>query len=259
MKKAISIITILLALSLVGCGTPKEQADQTQDPSASASTTQTEDNAATGAELEWPDEFEQWNIPVIDDVTIEAAENRSASNEGFTQGVNVVVSLKKLSKSDLEAYLTKLTESGFTENNAESLQDVIYVYNKNITAGAIDMTIVYSEDTTTITAHNSAAEAEKNASAGGDVNWPQTLQAIPQFNKGRYKETVEMGGGMYTISYVDVKTADLDDYRNALEAAGFQQEEQDGYLKLDGKIAYSVGFTLVGDALQIMAMSQSVG
>ena len=259
MKKAITIVTILLALGLAGCGTSKVQADQTQDPSASASTTQPEENAAAGAKLEWPEEFKQWNIPVIDDATIETADNRSANSEGFTQGVNVIVGLDHLSKSDLEAYLAKLTESGFTQNSAESLQDVIYVYNKGITAGAIDITIVYSEDTTTITAHNSAVEAEKNASAGGSVDWPQTLQAIPQFNKGSYKETIEMGGGMYAISYADVTAADLDDYRKALEAAGFHQEETDGYLKLGGGTAFSVGFTLVGDALQIVAMSQSMG
>ena len=134
------------------------------------------------------------------------------------------------------------------------------VYDKSVTGGIIKMTIMYAEDTTTITVNNSAAAAEKDAAAGGSSDWPESVKGIPEFTKGSYIETVEMGGGMYAINFKDVTEEDLDWYRSTLKSAGFEKqdsEDTEGYAKFDAEKAYSVGFVLEGGKLQIIVLSSS--
>jgi hypothetical protein len=120
--------------------------------------------------------------------------------------------------------------------------------------------MAFDADVTTITASNSAAAAEKLEQAGGEVDWPSSLKDIPAFTKGKFKETVEMGGGMYAISFIGVSESDVDWYRQTLLDAGFQKQDSpdtEGYMRMDTDMAYSVGFTLEGEILQVVAIGQS--
>ena len=132
------------------------------------------------------------------------------------------------------------------------------IYDKSVTGGIIKMTIMFTEELTTITVNNSAAAAEKEAAAGGTADWPESVKGIPEFTKGRYVETVEMGGGMFAINFNDVSEDDLNWYRDTLKAAGFEKQEgqdTEGYAKFDTDRAYSVGFFLEGGDLQIIVLS----
>lgn len=215
-------------------------------------------NGANVLNITWPEEFASWNVPIIEGATLKTATNVSATSAGLTQGSNVVVTLDKISRSSFDAYIKSLEESGFVKNNDESLGDIMLIYDKSVDGGDIKMTMFYSEDVTTITAYNSAVAAAKESQAGGSVVWPESVKAIPSFTKGKYKETVGMGGGMYAITYLSVTAADLDWYRNTLKQAGFEKQEgedTEGYFKIEQDATYSVGFSLEGDNLQIVVLS----
>ena len=208
----------------------------------------------------WPEEFSKWGVPTIQNAAVSFADNKSATEEGLTQGITAVVNLQQLPKADFEAYVQTLEKKGFEKNTGESLGDVMLIYEKSVTGGAIKMILFYGEDVTTITVSNSAAAAEKDAAAGGSVKWPESAKGIPAFTKGTYKETIELGGGMYAITFIDVKETDLDWYRGVLKKAGFISQEEDdteGYAKLDKDLVYSVGFSMEGDTLQIVVVSGS--
>lgn len=221
----------------------------------------TTDGASASAQSKaWPEEFAKWGVPVIQSATVSLADNKSATAEGITQGVNAIVNLQQLSKSDFEAYTQALETAGFEKNTEESVEGFMLSYEKNVTGGVIVITLFYAEDITTISVNNSAAAAEKDAAAGGSVNWPEPIKTIPEFTKGSFKETVEMGGGMYALTFLNVTEADLVWYRGVLENAGFisqDSEDTEGYVKMGKATAYSVGFGLEGDTLQIVAMSTS--
>jgi len=296
MKRAIAVFMLLFVFTLSGCGaggtadggqqvrsestagasgadsagkTSKTAAASAASAASTASTASVSaeasaqsgtDKQAGGAGLAWPVEFAAWGVPVIEDAEVTIADNRSATQTGMTQGVNAIVNLKKLPKADFDEYLKALSEAGFQEDAAVTLKDIMYTYKKSAEGGEIVIILSYSEDSTTISANNSAVAAEKDAAAGGSADWPKSLEGIPAFSKGRFKETVEMGGGMYAITFLDVSEADLDEYRAALEKAGFQRqdsEDTEGYAKFGTAMAYSVGFMLEDGTLQIIAMSQS--
>ena len=260
--KKLSIFLILgaLLIALAGCGR-SDEAENTNpnEDQTSVEASSSEKEAASG-EKTWPEEFSEWDVPTIDNATITFADNKSATSTGLTQGINAIVNLKQLSKSDFDKYLAALEKKGFEKNADESLEDYMLIYEKSVTGGIIKMTIMYAEDTTTISVSNSAAAAEKEASAGGSADWPESVNGIPEFTKGSYIETVEMGGGMYAINFIDVTEEDLDWYRSTLESAGFaKQDSQDteGYAKFDAEKAYSVGFALENGKLQIIVLSGS--
>jgi len=177
----------------------------------------------------------------------------------MTQGINIVVNLSKLPKADFDAYCAQLEKSGFVKN-PDSLADIMLYYDKSIDGGAIELILSYSEDTTTIVANNSAVAAQNAEGAGGKADWPESAKAIPVFTKGTFKETVEMGGGMYAITFTGVTDADLDWYRGELDKAGFvsqENEDTEGYAKWDKNMAYSVGFVYENGTLQLIVMSGS--
>ena len=49
-----------------------------------------------------------WNDEPIDNATITFADNKSATSTGLTQGINAIVNLKQLSKSDFDKSLAAL-------------------------------------------------------------------------------------------------------------------------------------------------------
>ncbi len=215
-------------------------------------------NGSSSESATWPEEFASWNVPIIEGATLKTSTNVSATSAGLTQGSNVVVTLDKISRSSFDTYIKSLEGIGFVKNNGESLGDIMLIYDKSVDGGDIKMTMFYSEDVTTITAYNSAAAAEKESQAGGSVVWPESVKAIPSFTKGKYKETIGMGGGMYAITYLNVTAADLDWYRNTLKKAGFEKQEgedTEGYFKIEQDATYSVGFSLEGDNLQLVVLS----
>jgi hypothetical protein len=139
--------------------------------------------------------------------------------------------------------------------SANSLPEVMEVFEKTITGGTIKITLSYTADTTTIIVTNSAAAAAKDTTDGGKTQWPAAVKEVPEFTKGTYIETIAMGGNMYTITFSGITDADLDWYRNTLKSAGFvSQENQDteGYAKMTGNASYSVGFAKTGNKLQII-------
>lgn len=276
MKKhiGIGIIAVLLFLGLTACNKKtntenisvtknsenEAQENDTQDTSDDKNTQNSETATSSDTsntqqtQTEWPEEFEKWGIPIISTATVTLADNRSSSGNMLTQGVNAIVNLSNVSKTDFSNYCTELETAGFTKN-PDSYQDTIIIYNKSIDEGEIELTLSFTEDTTTIIANNSAAASQKDAAAGGSVEWPEAVNSVPVFTKGKYKETIDMGGNMYTITFNEVSEEDLDWYRNELINNGFKlqtSEDTEGYMKTDANAAYSVGFVLDGNSLQII-------
>lgn len=262
MKKLPIILLVgVLLVTLVSCG--KGNADQSAvnaNEEQSSADIGSQANGSAESKNEWPEEFSKWDVPTIDSAIITFADNKSVTSTGFTQGLTASVILEKLSKSDFDKYIETLTNKGFVKNKDESLEGVMLIYDRVVTGGIIKMTISYTENSTTIIVNNSAAAAEKEASAGGSVDWPESIKGIPEFTKGSYIETVEMGGGMYAINYKDVTEEDVEWYRSALKSAGFEKQDSDdteGYAKFSADKAYSVGFLLEDGKLQIIALSSS--
>lgn len=133
-------------------------------------------------------------------------------------------------------------------------------FEKTVEGGAIELTLSYTKYTTTIVANNSAAAAQSADKVGGSPEWLDSAEGIPEFTKGNFKETFEMGGGIYGITYTGAEESNLDWDRAELKKAGFaiqDSEDTEGYAKLDKDMAYSVGFIFENGTLQIVVMSSS--
>lgn len=285
MKKVLILfLCVLLVAAVSGCGKSIEESAQTIKNEASITqsdkkevekkqpdekSVQEEKSAQAEKSSEkkapdskkskpWPKEFAQWGIPVLDSADVSLTDNRSATQQGMTQGVNVVVNLNKLSKAEFEKYQKMVEQKGFKKTAKESVGDMLLNYEKPVDGGKIKLTIAYSEDTTTIVANNSAVAAQKETNAGGAVDWPESAKGIPVFTKGKFKETVLMGGEMYSITFLDVTDADLEWYRGVLKKEGFmRQESQDseGYSRMENGKVYSVGFAMEKGTLQLIVLT----
>ncbi len=257
MKRALLMaLALTVALSMVGCGSKAStpEADVPAEQTASEQSAPEAEVASQNQKKEWPAQFKEWGIPILVSATVSGTEDRSATQEGMTQGVNVVVNLKDVSKTDFDSYCATLLGSGFADNGT-SLPEVMMVYEKSIDGGIIKMTLSYSDTGTTVIANNSAVAAAKANDAGGSTHWPDSMKDVPVFDNGHFTEAVEMGGGMYALNFKNVTEAELDAYRNTLLKAGFQRQEgtdTEGYALLKANAAYSVGFALVGDKLQLV-------
>ncbi len=266
-----AITVLILALALSSCSsskTDKEEGNRTFLQETVQTETKNNQDSSPAAEMPntgkqkeeaWPEEFDAWSIPEIKGAKIVSSDNKSVSGGVLTQGVNVITNLKNVSKEAFDSYCKDLENSGY-KKSPDSLADVMVVYEKAVEGGILKLTLSYTDETTTIIANNSAAEAQKDKQAASNTAWPVSVKGIPEFTKGRYKETVEMGGGMYAITYLGVTEPDLDWYRNVLKQAGFESQEHEGtegYGKTDGSKAYSVGFNLTDDTLQLVVLSGS--
>ena len=228
-------------------------------------TTETTTETTAADSFPWPVEFENWGVPVIEEAVVSLADNKSVDSEGMKQGLVAIVNLDKLSKDDLDLYISELTGSGFVKSEDESFADVMVVLNKEIENGSINATVTYDPDITTISITNSAAEAQKDAaidsSAATSETWPEQMSGIPEFTKGEFYEIIDMTGGMYTITYKDVTESNLDWYREELENNGFiLQEDAESvvYLKMDEDKTYTVGFQLTNGTLQIITYGMTL-
>ena len=202
--------------------------------------------------LSWPGEFQAWGVPTSSRGTVTLADNRSSSGDTMTQGVVAVVNIKDFSKADFDAYCGDLVRAGFAPSQ-DSLRDALMVYNR----GGVKVTASFSPELTTVIANNPAA-AQKAPAGNRNLVWPSNAGPIPVFSGGTFKETVHMGDGMYAISFVAVSEAALNEYRATLRSAGFaKQDESDteGYMKVVGGTAYTVGLVPSGSSLQIMTFS----
>ena len=205
--------------------------------------------------LSWPGEFQAWGVPTSSRGTVTLADNRSSTGDMMTQGVVAVVNIKDFSKADFDAYCGDLVRAGFALSQ-DSLRDAMMVYNR----GGVKVTASFSPELTTVIANNPAA-AQKAPAGNRNLVWPSNAGPIPVFSGGTFKETVHMGDGMYAISFVAVSEAALNEYRATLRSAGFaKQDESDteGYMKVVGGTAYTVGLVRSGSSLQIMTFSMPV-
>lgn len=273
MKRIVlAVMAVILVLNLAACGrnrngemgvqTGTEKTVEQVAGSETEQTTDTDPDPTGGQEDQsasnvWPTEFSDWDIPVLSKGTVAFSENKSISGGVITQGINVVVNLKNVSKENFVEYCSELEKTGFVKST-DSLADAILYYEKSIDGGNIKLTLSYADNGATIIANNSAAAENSTTSAMDTKNgdWPESLKGIPEFTKGNYKETLEMGGNMYAITYTGITEYELEWYRNTLKKAGFESqqiEDSEGYMKMDKDTAFSVGFNLSGDTLQIVA------
>lgn len=216
-------------------------------------------SGASAQGLSWPGEFQAWGVPTSSRGTVTLADNRSASGDMVTQGVIAVVNIKDFGKADFDAYCADLVRAGFVLSQ-DSLQDVLMVYNRSGNGGAIKVTLSFSPELTTVVANNPAA-AKKVPEGNTNLVWPSNAGAIPVFSGGTFKESVHMGEGMYAITFVGVSEAALNDYRSALRNANFQkqdEEDTEGYMKVIGGTAYTVGLVRSGSSLQILTFSMAL-
>jgi hypothetical protein len=203
----------------------------------------------------WPAEFAQWGVPALSKGVVTVSDNRSVADGMVTKGVNAVVNVKNVTKADFDDYCKELESKGYAKM-PESLENVILYYEKKADDGVIKITLSFSDDMATIIVNNSGAAAKKVGDQG-EVKWPETLKGIPMFTKGKYKETVEMGGGIYAITFTEVSDADMDQYRSTLKNAGFisqKNEDTEAYGKFEGNNSWSVGFNYSGDTLQLIML-----
>jgi hypothetical protein len=278
MKKNLylGMIVILILFSMVACGqnpstststddvtdmtVTETNNDQSSEESSldTANVTETSDDEigdqSTSESLSWPVEFEQWGVPIISTAKVTIADNRSSNGNTLTQGVNAIVNLENVTEDDFDNYCVALEEVGFVKS-PDSLEKIIVLYSKSIDGGELLMTLSFDESVTTVIVNNSTAASQKEANAGGSTQWPDDAIDIPEFTKGSFLETVEMGGNMYAITFNDVTEVDLNWYRDELLSNGFEKQESEdteGYMKMTTDTAYSVGFVLDGSTLQII-------
>lgn len=254
MKKiALCLLVGLILVNLSACGeAKKDSTTATSQESATSSKSQ--------AKLDWPEEFEKWGVPEIQDVELSFSDNKSMVDGMLVQGVTASVNVKELDKGAFDAYGESLVKEGFAMS-ANSLDDVMEVYEKVVEGGTIKVTLSFSSDLTTIIINNSApATVKPDAATSGNESWPTALKNIPEFTKGTYKETIEMGGGMYTITYTGVSESDIEWYRGELKKSGFasmEDSEEETYVKMQGSTSFAVGFSVSGDTLQMIIMTAS--
>jgi len=257
MKKILAfLMASVLMASLVACGSDKDSpADKNSSTSALAEdTTAAGGTTAAVTGVEWPEEFDKWGVPIIKSAKVALADNTSMSGGMLVKGVTATVNLKEVTKTDFESYRQELIAKGYVLSE-DSMPEVMEVLEKPVTGGTIKVTLSYTADSTTIVVSNSAAAAEKDTTDGGKTQWPDAIKEIPEFTKGTYVETIPMGGNMYTITFSGVTDADVDWYRGQLTSSGFvsqENEDTEGYAKLVGNAAYSVGFVKTGSKLQII-------
>ena len=262
MKKFTALfMAILLIATLAACSGGKESTDDDKNStSTQADTTNADDNTAdggttvAGTSISWPEEFKAWDVPTIKTARVISSTNTSMSGGVLVTGVNVIVNLRDVTKADFESYRAELTSKGYIFNE-DSLPEIMEVFEKQVTNGVIKITLSYTAEGTTIVANNSAAAAAKDTTDGGKVQWPDAVKEVPAFTKGTYVETIPMGGNMYTISFSAVTDTDLDWYRGKLADSGFvsqENEDTEGYSKMTGNAAYSVGLVKTGNKLQII-------
>lgn len=274
MKKTL-LMMIVLALALVfsACGkntdsdrpvaeteniTAAAEASVSPEPSDTASPIGTPASSLDSG-VSWPATLEDWGVPMFENATITNVEDISVDGAVVTQGVNFIVNLSGVTKQDFDDYCAAVEKQGF-EKSPDSLADIMLVYSKAVSGGELKLTLSYDDSSVTLIANNSAAAAQKADQPVGSARWPESFSGIPEFTKGTYKETVEMGGGMYAITYTGVSEADVEWYRETLLNAGFvrqEQEDTEGYAKLDTDKAYSIGFIIIEDTLQLIAVSGS--
>jgi len=286
MKKLLIVLTLCLYVFLIGCksdstsestesnttevesneskDTEKEATetdsnavtDEDTDTEASEESTATENEAST--ELVWPEEFALWNVPIVENVTLTAANNKSVSGDVLTQGLVAVVEITGLDMQGFKAYGETLINEGFALDPT-SVPGAIEYYTRESATGVITLTMAFGDDRSSIIVNNTGAEAEKEASSTspGSDTWPETLSDIPEFNGGTFKEVIDMTGGMYTITYTDVTQEALDTYKKELSNKGYAMEEDQGsemYFLFDGTTSYAVGFNTVDSTLQLIVM-----
>jgi len=265
MKKFLALfMAIILSITLAACSGERDISGEgtnsttaLPENTSAANSDAAKGTTAAGTAVEWPEEFIAWNVPTIKTARVVSSNNTSMSGGVLVTGVNVIVNLKDVTKTDFESYREELIAQGYAANE-DSLPEVMEVFEKPVTGGIIKITLSYTADSTTIIANNSAAAAAKDTTDGGKTQWPASAKAIPEFTKGTYVETVSMGGGMYAITFSGITDADLDWYRNTLKSAGFVSQENDdteGYAKITANASYSVGFVKTGTKVQIIVAS----
>lgn len=270
MKKKIvmGIVITMLSFSMVACSKEEKTEEVMVEDSAeeqevvetetesedSVSETDEAETQTTQEDIAWPEEFAAWGVPTIETATVTLADNRSSEDGMMTQGINAIVNLEDVTQADFDAYCATLEQEGFLKSE-DSLEGIMMSYTKAVDGGELELITAYAEDGTTISVHNSAATANKDAAAGGSVEWPESISGVPVFTKGKYKETVDMGGNMYTITYLEVSEEDISAYESELLGKGFISQEMEdsvGYMKQDGNTAYSVGIIATGDTVQLI-------
>lgn len=273
MKKKIvmGIVITMLSFSMVACAKEEkteevmveDSAEEQEEESEIETETESEDSVKEAdtaetqtakEELTWPEEFAAWGVPTIETATVKLADNRSSEGDMMTQGINAIVNLSDVSQADFDAYCVSLEGAGFQKEDG-SLAGTLLYYNKTVEGGEIEIIASFDGEVVTISVHNSAATAIKDEAAGGEADWPEAISGVPEFTKGKYKETVDMGGNMFTITYLEVTPEDVEAYESELLAKGFISQEMEdsiGYMKQDGNTAYSVGIIASGDSIQLI-------
>lgn len=273
MKKKIvmGIVITMLSFSMVACAKEEkteevmveDSAEEQEEESEIETETESEDSVkeadiaetqTANEELTWPEEFAAWGVPTIETATVTLADNRSSEGDMMTQGINAIVNLSDVSQADFDAYCVSLESAGFQKEDG-SIDGTLLYYIKTVEGGEIEIIASFDGEVVTISVHNSAATAIKDEAAGGEADWPEAISGVPEFTKGKYKETVDMGGNMFTITYLEVTPEDVEAYESELLAKGFISQEMEdsiGYMKQDGNTAYSVGIIASEDSIQLI-------
>ncbi len=261
MKKfAIFLLILLCVTNLFGCGAKQVNEEQEQ-PTVAVTEADVPENVETStaevsneSELAWPEEYSKWGVPQLEVGTVIFSDNRSGAGQTMTKGILATVNIGGITSEDFADYDKALATAGFIKST-DSLGEALSFYEKTVDGGLIKITTSFSDNTATIVAENTAAAAEKPTSDGKTSVWPKTIKEIPAFTDGDYLETIELGGNMFAMTFLNVTDKALDAYRKTLLDAGFEKQDGDdeGYAKLGESAAYSIGLILDGTTLQIIA------
>jgi len=245
-----------------------ESSDNTEGKDGSDSSESGNEKDSGGkSTLSWPVEFENWDIPTIQDVKLTFADNKSAAGNALTQGVTASVIIDGLTREQFDQYTKALLAAGF-EKAEGSIDVMLQAHEKTVPEGIIRLMLTHDEKSTSIIATHSGAEAQKNADAMADAgkgpdtkDWPDVLKALPTFPAGAFKEMIAMGDNFFTLTWLDVTQADWDAYVKTLEREGYAETDMGdttGYIKMDSKIMTNVSGVLTEGTLKIIVVTGSM-
>lgn len=252
-----------ILLSVAGCGEKRVEASANTQSAASAttstesSTTEPTSSADSTVTFVWPESIPT-ELRAFDGVQLNTAVKDVYAANAWT------IYFECSETQKIYDYIKKLKVLGYAERN---MSENKFGLDYDGSSGSVDIHINYipsglsklyiSLKGTTNSGTSGNSKASDSTSAESTI-WPAAIKSVPQFTKGSHKGTLDMGGGMYMISYQGVTPNDLDWYRKTLEKAGFvkvEGEDTEGYAKPEKDKAYSVGFTLDSGNLQVIVAS----
>lgn len=168
---------------------------------------------------EWPTKYVE--VPAF---TASAIENLEVVDENTT-----TMQFQNVTEEQLEAYSKELVDAGFTHEIENG-----NVFTKEVADGSV--AVGWNIEGSTIKLMLISGTAEE-ASSDVVVQWPGELDGIPPFQGFTPNKAFMNSEGLVTVDYSDVTDEDIEKYREAVIADGFEPYDLgtgvEAYAKVD--------------------------